>query len=130
MKPIYRSLAAAYGWTYSEIDSHTLPEVNELFSGWDEHTPTHLLVKALVEGFGGGKISSPSPPGSANPAYAVPLEAQAAMQTSVLNNIAAKAGPAMPILRGRDPGLPAKPPSFDLDELRERNLDILRKRAK
>lgn len=31
-------------------------------------------------------------------------------------------------MRGRDPGLPSTAPVFDLNELRQRNTDALRKR--
>ena len=116
LKPIYRSLAAAYGWTYSEIDSHTLPEVRELFDGWSDHPPTNLLVKAIVEGLGGGKPKTYAP-------VDVPPEAFEQMQKSALAAIAVKAGPRVPIIHGKDKGLPKAAPIFDLDELRKRNAE-------
>lgn len=125
MKPIYQSLAAAYGWTYEQVDGHTLGEVNELFAGWDDYPPTNILVKALVEGFGVKKK-----PKTDGEDFVVPQEAQDAMQRSAVGAIAAKADPRwLPVTRGRDRGLPKAAPVFDLTELRERNLEALRKRV-
>jgi hypothetical protein len=59
----------------------------------------------------------------------VPPEATAAMESSALSALATKAGPALPIMRGRDPGLPQAKPIFDIDELRSRNLDLLKTRV-
>ena len=123
VKDVYRSLAAAYGWTYYEIDQHTLAEANELFSGWSEFPPTNLLVKALVEGLGGG--TKPK----VDPEVDVPPEALAAMQRSAVGAISAKAGPRLPVVKGPDPGLPKTAPVFDIEELRRRNEDISRRRA-
>jgi hypothetical protein len=107
-----------------QIDQHTLPEVQELFAGWSEHTPTNILVKALVKGLG-GEVNAP-------PAVSqeIPQHVFDAMQNSALAGIAAKAGPRLPITRGKDAGLPKSSPVFDFDELRERNKDVLRRRAK
>ena len=125
MKPIYQSLAAAYGWTYGQIDEHTLLEVNELFKGWEDYPPTNILVKALVNGFGGIKKPKVDEDG-----FTIPSEAQDAMQRSAVGAIAAKADPRwLPVTRGRDRGLPKAAPVFDLTELRERNLEALRKRV-
>jgi len=117
IRPIYRSLTAAYGWTYAEIDSHTLAEVNELFEGWRDYPPTNLLVKALVEGFGGKAATAESKTPSAD----IPPAAMAAMQNSALAQIQVKAGPTLPVVRGRDPGLPKTPPIFDPEVLRAKN---------
>jgi hypothetical protein len=51
------------------------------------------------------------------------------MQRSALQGIKEKAGPLLPIMRGRDPGLPKAPPVFDLDKMREKNIASLRKRV-
>jgi hypothetical protein len=108
LKRLYQSLAAAYNWTYSQIDSHTLAEVKELFDGWEEYPPLGLLVKAIAEGLGGGKLKSV--PGSSE------VEAN-------LENIRARAGPALPVISGRDIGLPKNAPVFDLETLRKRNTE-------
>jgi hypothetical protein len=42
------------------------------------------------------------------------------MQDSAIAAISARAGPRIPVVRGRDPNLPPAP-SFDLDEMRQRN---------
>jgi hypothetical protein len=123
IRPIYRSLAAAYGWTYSEIDSHTLFEVKELFSGWSDHPPTNILVRAIVEGLGGGKASVAS-----EDDFSVPQVAQDAMQRAATAAIAAKAGSRLPVIHGKDTGLPKAAPVFDLDILREKNIELLKKR--
>ena len=100
-----------------------MPEVNELFAGWGEYTPTNLLVKAIVEGLGGGVKEKPMAEQD------IPPEAMEAMRNSALTAIAAKAGSRVPILQGRDPGLPKAEPAFDLEEMRRRNADVLRRRA-
>lgn len=97
--------------------------MNELFEGWSEHPPTNLLVKAIVEGLGGGRSSAPSEN------FVVPPEAQKAMQDSALAEISVKAGHQLPVLRGRDPGLPPAKPVFDLDEMKARNAEILQRRS-
>lgn len=99
--------------------------MNELFAGWDEHPPTNILVKALVEGFGGK-----TKPQGASAFVDVPPEATAEMSRSALTYIAAKAGSRLPIVKGRDKGLPAKPPSFDVEELKKRNIETIRRRVK
>lgn len=50
------------------------------------------------------------------------------MQSATLTELAAKAGPNLPIIRGRDPDLPPAP-VFDLDEMRSRNQELLKKRV-
>ena len=92
-------------------------EVKELFEGWGEYPPTNILVKALVEGFGGKTSSLPSQ-------QEIPPAAMEEMQRSALAAIAIKAGPRLPIVRGKDKGLPKAPPVFDLDELRRRNANV------
>jgi hypothetical protein len=91
-------------------------EANELFSGWADFPPTNLLLKGLLEGLGGG-----TKPAENGPNAEIPAEAQLAMQQAALTEIAAKAGPRIPITRGRDKGLPKTQPTFDPDALRERN---------
>ena len=98
-------------------------EVNELFLGWEDFPPTNLLLKALVEGFGGGK-----PAHRATEPLEIPPEAAQAMQDSAMAAIVAKAGSRLPIVRGRDPGLPKTPPVFDLEALRKRNAEATAKR--
>jgi hypothetical protein len=100
-----------------------LPEVEDLFSGWEEFPPTNLLVKAIVEGLGGGHKTT------AEGDFTVPPEALDAMQRSALSQISVKAGPQLPIVRGRDVGLPSAAPVFDLDTMRQRNQDRLKSRV-
>jgi hypothetical protein len=95
-------------------------EAQELFEGWADHPPTNLLVKAIVEGFGGGKPSAPAGGWENVPPEAL-AEANRAMQNSALQQIAVKAGPTLPIQKGRDRGLPKAPPIFDEETMRQRN---------
>ena len=117
LRPIYRSLAAAYGWTYSAIDEHTLAEVNDLFEGWNDSPPTNLLVRAIVEGLGGGR----------KPVF---VQDQAQISDRDLTELASQAGKALPIQRGPDPGLPKAAPVFDLDLMRKKNLAYIIKAGK
>lgn len=55
-------------------------------------------------------------------------EAFEAMQNSALGAITSKAGSRLPVMQGKDPGLPKAAPVFDLDELRKRNSDIMSQR--
>jgi hypothetical protein len=100
-----------------------LAEANELFTGWKEFPPTNLLVKAIVEGLGGGVKSENEAP------FEVPDEAMAEMQRSAASAIVAKAGNRLPMVRGKDAGLPKAPPVFDIEELRKRNAEVARRRA-
>lgn len=101
-----------------------MAEVNELFAGWSEHPPTNILVKALVEGFGGGVKTQVRYYDTID----IPVEATAAMQRSALAGIAAKAGATLPVLQGHDSGLPKATPIFDIGEMRERNANVIRRR--
>lgn len=83
----------------------------------------YVLVKALAEGF--GVIAKPEPKAD----FDIPPEAMLAMQASAISAISTKAGPRLPVIKGRDKGLPKTPPTFDLDELRRRNADVSRRRA-
>jgi len=107
-----------------QIDQHTLPEVQDLFAGWGEYTPTNVLLKALLKGLGGEQ----TPPTVSTPD--IPSHVFDEMQRSALAGIAAKAGPRLPITRGKDAGLPKVAPVFDIDALRERNKEVLRRSAK
>lgn len=69
-----------------------------------------------MEGLGGGN-KSPSAGAHAD----VPPEAAEAMQRSALTEIAAKAGRRIPIVRGRDKGLPKAPPILDVEAMRAKN---------
>lgn len=101
------------------MDEHTLAEVNELFEGWDEHPPTNILVKALVDGFSGKK------PADVNSSSDVdmPPEAFKVMQASALEQIKHRAGNRVPVVRGKDPGLPKTAPIFDFDAMRAKNAE-------
>lgn len=84
------------------------------------------MVKALVEGFGGGmKESGTEEKESAD----ITPEAMDAMQRSAAQAIAAKSGNRLPVMVGKDLGLPIAPPMFDLDEMRRRNEEVTRLRA-
>lgn len=125
LKPIYRSLVAAYGWTYTEVDSHTLAEVKELFAGWDEHTPTNILLKGLIQGLSGGPKTASDDDG-----FHIPPHVQDVLQASAVAAIGSKADPSwLPVRRGVDPGMPGIAPVFDLDELRHKNAELIRKRT-
>jgi hypothetical protein len=97
-----------------------LAEVNDLFVGWSEHPPTNILVKALVEGLGGGLRSS-MPEENIDDVLASHPAANYAMQNAAVQAIAAQAGSRLPVTYGRDSGLPKTPPVFDIDKLREKN---------
>lgn len=100
--------------------------MNELFEGWSEYTPTNILVKAIVEGLGGG----PKPKEEVDKdGFKVPVAAEYAMQRSAAQAIAAKAGSRLPVIQGRDKGLPQSAPIFDLDEMRKKNMEVLRRRT-
>jgi hypothetical protein len=60
----------------------------------------------------------------------MPPEAFEAMQASAVAAIAAKAGSRLPIVQGRDRGLPKAPPVFDIEEMKKRNEAGLRKKGK
>ena len=45
---IYGHLATVCGYTPSQIDAMTLPQVDELFGYWAKHPPVHLLVAAYL----------------------------------------------------------------------------------
>lgn len=55
-------------------------------------------------------------------------EAFEAMQNSALGAITSKAGNRLPVMQGKDPGLPKAAPVFDLEELRKRNSDLMARR--
>lgn len=101
-------------------------EANELFNGWDEYPPTNILVKALVEGFGGGVKKKQLVDDDST--IDVPDEAFKAMQRSALAGIAARAQGRLPIIAGPDLGLPKSQPVFDIDEMRKRNNDVIARR--
>ena len=53
----------------------------------------------------------------------------AALQRGALAAIAAKAGTRLPIIQGKDKGLPKNAPVFDLEELRRKN-DLIAKKGR
>lgn len=85
-------------------------EVNELFAGWEEHPPVYVLVKAIVQGLGGG---------GAMPSRET-IEEQI-IDDQILNKLRAEVQGYMPVVRGRDPGLPKSKVVTDLDQMREKN---------
>ena len=119
LRPVYHGLAAAYGWTYAQIDAHTLAEANELFDGWREAPPVHILVRGIYLGLGGKLAGAERIASSASDEYTVDN-----LPSELRNR------PGLPILRGRDPDLPKAPPVFDLDAMRQKNLLRLVARAR
>ena len=85
--------------------------------GWDESPPTNILVKALVQGFG-GTVSKP------RPIEDIPPDKLKEMQESAMAGIRHKAGNRVPIIRGKDKGLPKTAPVFDVETLRQRNAAL------
>lgn len=86
-----------------------------------------MLVKSLVEGFSGGTKKAVSQDDTSS---AIPQEAFDAMQREALRGISQKVGSRLPIVRGKDRGLPKVEPVFDLNVMKERNVDVIRRRAK
>ena len=60
---LYGLLVTATGWTWSEIDNLTLPQVYDLDDYWRVHPPLHLLVAAFA-----GYKSPSRRPGNGAPA--------------------------------------------------------------
>lgn len=97
-----------------------MPEINDLIGQWHDYPPTNLLLKALLDGLSG----------KAKPAAEAETVVRPDMdQLRVISEISMKAGPHMPVVRGKDSGLPRTPPSFNVDELRQRNAEVLRRKA-
>jgi hypothetical protein len=99
-----------------------------LFRQWADYPPTNILLKALLEGLGGTKSKveveeQEATLGPNDPAFGE-------MQRAAAAAISMKAGRALPIMRGRDPGLPAAAPVFDESEMRKRNAEILRRKGR
>ena len=92
-----------------------------MFEGWSDHPPTNLLLKAIVEGLGGGKAT-----GTKQAELAVPPEAAEAMEKAALAEIRTKGAGRIPIVRGRDKGLPKTLPVFDIDAMRANNATTAR----
>lgn len=98
-----------------------------MFRAWGEHPPTNILVKGLLLGLG----AVPQTADKSSAQAEISQEAQTKMkQMATLTAIAAKAGTQMPVMRGRDPGLPAQAPNFDEAAMRLRNAEILARRVK
>lgn len=53
----------------------------------------------------------------------IPPAALEAMTKSAMSEIQAKAGTRLPIVRGRDRGLPKTPPAFDPDVMAQRSRE-------
>jgi len=55
------------GWTYREVDEHTLPEIAELMGYWKAHPPAVERLSAMVSAYfdvkwdGGGSPSGSEP---------------------------------------------------------------------
>jgi hypothetical protein len=96
----------------------TLGEANELFESWDYAPPTNMLLDAIVRAFGGGGTESSNSTQSRAAQTGGSTEGPTNAQ---LFELSVKAGNSLPILKGKDVGLPATPPVFDFEELRARN---------
>lgn len=95
-----------------------------MFAGWDEHPPTNILVKALLDGLSGGAKPKTDAEGNWN----IPPEALAEMQKSAVASIQAKADPGwLPVKSGPDKGMPKMAPIFDVDELKAKNAEALQR---
>ncbi len=101
-----------------------MPEANELFEGWVDYPPTNILVKAIV-----GWTSGTGTKG-VNGGAIMPPEAAEAMEKAALAEIQAKGAGRIPIVRGRDKGLPKAPPVFDVEAMRAHNTDVAKTFAK
>lgn len=100
-------------------------EANELFEGWEDYPPVYLSVKAIVEGLGVGKKRTTEPNAMSPEDEKIAFDS---MQRSAMGAIAAKAGHRLPIIVGKDPGLPKMAPVFDFAELRKRNMEVAKGR--
>jgi hypothetical protein len=74
-----------------------------------------------VQGLGGWKTPQTESLGAGD----IPADAMAAMNASALQAIQSKAGNRLPIIRGKDTGLPKAAPVFDLDAMRKRNAEVI-----
>lgn len=81
-----------------------------MIEGWTEYPPLGILVKAIVVGFGGRPAAKSQQP-------------QAAADDSVLTELSVKAGRALPVIRGKDSGLPQAKPMFDFEALKQKNAE-------
>jgi hypothetical protein len=90
-----------------------LRDAQDLTAQWKDHPPTNILLKGFIEGFS-GSAKPPEP-------LEIPPEAFEAIQNSAIAGIAARAGNRLPIMAGRDRGLPKATPIFDLEAMRKKN---------
>lgn len=96
-------------------------EANELFEGWADEPPTNVLLNGIVRGFAGKGATTPSREQRA-------LETGGAITNVTdadLIKLSVEAGPALPVQRTKDIGLPKKAPVFDMLEMRKRNTDVI-----
>lgn len=120
----------AYTWDLKTIGSMTLVEARAIIKTWAKNPPSNVLLKWIVEGLMGKPSGQPRqqigadglPVPQSGLEHGVNTDAQ-------LIEIAAKSGGSVPVQRGRDLGLPPTPPVWDMDELRERNRNIVVQRA-
>lgn len=80
----------------------TLARANEYFDGWADNPPTYILVKSLVEAFG-GKAETPQ------------------ISDRDISELGRLAGPMLPIIHGRDEEIERMAPVFDFEEMKRRN---------
>ena len=78
-----------------------------------------------MQGFGGWAPAS----GASGPIDPkdIPADALKAMNDSVLQGLSSKAGRSLPVVRGKDRGLPKAAPVFDLEAMRQRNEAIAKR---
>lgn len=94
----------------------TLPEANALFKGWDKEPPVYLSLKALLQGFVGAAKGNGAPRTTAAITSNPDVD-------KTLSEISVKAGRAIPVLRGKDHGLPKTVPVFDFEELKRQGRE-------
>lgn len=85
--------------------------MNLIFASWREYPPVNVLLKSLLEGLG-AKPEDPT------------------VTPSELAELHKQVGSALPIIKGRDVGLPKSTPVFDLDEMRRKNQTLIKNRLK
>lgn len=82
----------------------TLPEVGHYFESWKDAPPTHIAVGAILGAF---IVSKPE----------------------ISDSDIAEIAKSMPVVRGKDSGLPKAAPIIDFDAMREKNRERVALRA-
>ena len=80
----------------------------------------------MCEGFGNVTISNKP---KSNQDFVIPQNAQDQMRKSAMVKISTEFGTRLPVLLGKDQGLPKNKPIFDLAEMEKRNIDLRKQKA-